>query len=185
MAKPGNQKLKILYILRLLENSDAHHPVTMKTILEVLGEHGIPAERKGIYDDMDALRDFGYEIVGMRGRNAGYYLEKKPGKDRIAVEAVSDAAEYFWLEGEEEIHLLCGRDAAEQIKRELGEAHIKERKEKKKKSEGEELILAGTCGPEFFGWLAGKGIDVRLINPAGAVKEFRRYLKEIRNLYKS
>ena len=77
MAKPGNQKLKILYIIRLLEESDEEHVVTTRDILEELESRGIPAERKGIYDDLEALRAFGFSIIGKRGRSAGYYLEDK------------------------------------------------------------------------------------------------------------
>ena len=48
--------------------------VTMQEILTQLSEHGISAERKSIYDDMEVLRDFGMEIKYHRGKPGGYYL---------------------------------------------------------------------------------------------------------------
>jgi len=79
MAKSSNQKLKILYILQLLwEKSDEDHPVSMGRILEELERRGICAERKSIYDDMEALRYFGMDICQKKGRDAGYFLVNRP-----------------------------------------------------------------------------------------------------------
>ena len=70
MARSERQKLKLFYIRDfLLRNSDEEHPVTMKQIIEHLAGHDIPAERKGIYSDLEALRDYGMDIV----QNAGNY----------------------------------------------------------------------------------------------------------------
>ncbi len=75
MAKSPKQKLKLLYLLKILwENSDDAHPCTMADIISQLWECGIIAERKTIYDDMDALREFGFDIIARRGKGAGYYL---------------------------------------------------------------------------------------------------------------
>ncbi len=203
MAKPGNQKLKLLYLLKLLEESDASHPVTMKRILEELQDRGIPAERKGIYDDLGALRDFGFSIVGKRGRSAGYYLEKGTGAEALfgtmaaavpvkKAEPVKQAAEpeqtkvpspYPWLSGNVNLELLCREDAASEILEELGEK-ASVRKKGKKKGGMTELKMKALPGPGFFGWLAGYGCRVRLTAPQQAVREYKKYLKEIRNMYK-
>ena len=64
MPKTDRQKLKLLYLRDfLLRYSDENHPVTMKQILEYLSENDIPAERKSIYSDMEALRSYGMDIV--------------------------------------------------------------------------------------------------------------------------
>lgn len=69
MARSSYQKLKLLYIMNfLLQNSDEEHPVTMKQIVEHLDRQGISAERKSIYDDLEALRLFGLDIVHVDGR---------------------------------------------------------------------------------------------------------------------
>lgn len=78
MARSENQKLKLLYILRLLQRkSDEEHPVSMSEILAYLEENGITAERKGVYSDLSALRDFGLDIVSQRGKSGGYFIGKR------------------------------------------------------------------------------------------------------------
>lgn len=53
MARSERQKLKLLYLVRLLEaESDQSHPVTVSRMLSYLEEHGIRAERKSVYDDL-------------------------------------------------------------------------------------------------------------------------------------
>ena len=72
MAKSANQKLKLLYLLRfLMQNSDEAHPLSMAQIIEELANNGISAERKSIYDDIEALRLFGVDIVQLKGKNGG------------------------------------------------------------------------------------------------------------------
>mgnify|MGYP000866382955 CR=1 FL=1 len=54
----NRQKLKLLYLMRMLEEeTDAEQGLTMAQILERLEAQGITAERKGIYRDIEALRD--------------------------------------------------------------------------------------------------------------------------------
>ena len=56
MAKSANQKLKLLYIARLLmKKSDENHLISTAQIIEELGRNGISAERKSIYSDINAL----------------------------------------------------------------------------------------------------------------------------------
>ena len=58
MAKSHNQKAKILYLERMLRESSTVRPISMQEILDRLGELGIRAERKSIYDDMaNATKD--------------------------------------------------------------------------------------------------------------------------------
>lgn len=76
MAKSSGQKLKLLYIVRLLEEeSSEDFPITTQRIIDYLSENGIASERKSIYDDMEKLRDFGYDILQNSSRKGGgYYL---------------------------------------------------------------------------------------------------------------
>ena len=73
------QKLKPLYIMDyLLHNSDEKHPVTMKQILGYLESRGIGAERKSVYNDIDALRQYGLDIVQAdSGKNAAYFIGQR------------------------------------------------------------------------------------------------------------
>jgi predicted DNA-binding transcriptional regulator YafY len=69
------QKLKLLYIKDyLLRNSDEGHPVTIPEIVEELARHGIKAERKTLYDDLEALRLYGLDILQSRGN---YYVGRR------------------------------------------------------------------------------------------------------------
>ena len=74
MAKSYNQKVKILYLEKMLRESGEDRVVTMQEILTKLLECGIQAERKSIYDDIEALRSFGMDVKFRRGRPGGYYL---------------------------------------------------------------------------------------------------------------
>ncbi len=72
MAKQSGQKLKLLVLSRILtEETDEDHPLTATELAEKLAEEGIPAERKSIYSDLDALTEAGYDIINTK---RGYFL---------------------------------------------------------------------------------------------------------------
>ena len=72
MAKSPNQKLKLLILKDfLLRRSDENHPVTIPQIIEELARYDIKAERKSIYDDLEALRLYGLDIIQSKGN---YYV---------------------------------------------------------------------------------------------------------------
>ena len=59
----------------LLDNTDETHSLTMPEIVTALNEYGISAERKSIYDDIEALRVFGMDIIGEKsGRTFMYHV---------------------------------------------------------------------------------------------------------------
>ena len=67
MAKSSGQKLKLLYLIKMLqENTDENHPMSTPDIIKYLENQGIHAERKSIYSDMESLADFGYDVVQVR-----------------------------------------------------------------------------------------------------------------------
>ncbi len=64
MPKSWGQKVKILYVLDILRKySDEENPLTANEICEYLSQQGIEAERKSVYADIEALTDFGYDII--------------------------------------------------------------------------------------------------------------------------
>lgn len=78
MPKSPDQKLKILYLIKLFsEETDEQHTVTMAEIIDYLASKGIKAERKSIYSDLDALDLMGYEIINRREAPSGYYLASR------------------------------------------------------------------------------------------------------------
>lgn len=79
MARSSNQKLRLLYLERFLaRRTDEDHPVSTAQILEYLEGQGIPAERKTIYDDIEALQTFGLDVQSVRrGSSTGYFLGER------------------------------------------------------------------------------------------------------------
>ena len=78
MPKSSNQKLKLLVLSRyLLRQSDENHPVTIPQMIEELNRYEIKAERKSLYDDLEALRTFGLDVVGQKGKNGGYFIASR------------------------------------------------------------------------------------------------------------
>ena len=62
----------------LLRNSDENHPVSVAQLIAELERHGISAERKSIYDDIESLRDYGMDIIQTSaGKNSGYYAASR------------------------------------------------------------------------------------------------------------
>ncbi len=75
MAKSPNQKTKLLHLARmLLRQTDEEHPLTVAQLIESLGREGIKAERKSIYDDLEALRLFGLDIQCRKGKAPGWFI---------------------------------------------------------------------------------------------------------------
>ena len=73
MAKKSNQKLKILYLAKILnENTNDDNGITMPQIIEKLESYGISADRKTIYMDIEELRNYGMDILSEK-RGAHYY----------------------------------------------------------------------------------------------------------------
>lgn len=74
MAKLSNQKLKLIYLMRImLEKTDEMHGITMKEIIAELGVYGVPAGRKSIYNDMENLRECGIDIISIQKNRTYYY----------------------------------------------------------------------------------------------------------------
>lgn len=79
MPKSSNQKIKILYLMRiLLEKTDETHVLNASELIAELAFYGIRAERKTIYDDIEALRLFGLDIVYRKEPPAGYFIASRP-----------------------------------------------------------------------------------------------------------
>jgi predicted DNA-binding transcriptional regulator YafY len=74
MAKGNNQKLKIVYLMKIfLEKTDETHSITMPEIISELERYGVSAERKSIYSDIENLRLYGMDIIGEQRERTYYY----------------------------------------------------------------------------------------------------------------
>lgn len=78
MAARRGQKLKLLYIVKILTQlTDEEHPMSATEICEHLAECGVTAERKSIYNDIECLVSFGYDIIFTRTPKNGYFLASR------------------------------------------------------------------------------------------------------------
>lgn len=78
MPKSPKQKQKLLYIAKyIMEETDENHVVTTPNLIAYLAANDIKAERKSIYDDIDTLIDFGFDIVRKDGPKGGYFLASR------------------------------------------------------------------------------------------------------------
>lgn len=79
MPRSEGQKIKLICLLKIFfRYTDEKHRITVPQILELLAAQGISAERKSIYNDIDSLRELGFDIIQQRGRGGGYYLASRP-----------------------------------------------------------------------------------------------------------
>ncbi len=88
-----NQKMKILYLQDIfIRKTDENNIFDATEICDILfKEYGIKAERKSIYDDIDALRSYGMDIINVRTPKRGYYLKSRkfePAEIRLLTDAV-------------------------------------------------------------------------------------------------
>lgn len=77
MAVQSN-KMKILYLMQiLLQRTDEKHMMSANELAAALQEYGLKAERKSIYADIEALQNYGLDIVQQKGSNPGYYVASR------------------------------------------------------------------------------------------------------------
>lgn len=78
MAGNPNPKMKLLRVWDILrDHSDEDHPISAAEICRHLEKYGIPAERKGIYKDIEILQDYGLDIIPTKTPTAGYFLAER------------------------------------------------------------------------------------------------------------
>ena len=114
MPKSDNQKLKILYILDYLQkNSHEEHPVRASELIEYLqNHHNITCERKSIYSDIEALKEYGVDIVNIRGANGGYYIASRNfelPELKLLIDAVQSSRYLTVKKSRELIEKLCNQ----------------------------------------------------------------------------
>ena len=112
MPNVSEKKLKLLYLARFLwERTDGQHAVTLSQMMEELEARGISAERKSLYDDLETLRRFGFDIRTRKGRTFEYYLAERPFSEkdlRCLVDAVRSDSELSKRRSGELVKKLVG-----------------------------------------------------------------------------
>lgn len=95
MKTPSKQKLRLLYIIDILsKKSDEEHPISATQIMEYLrDDYGIDCERKTVYDCIECLNEYGYEIIKSQSPR-GYFMTPyyfEPAELRLLIDAVQSA----------------------------------------------------------------------------------------------
>ena len=107
MARSVQQTLKLLYLKDFLSRyTDEDHPATTPEILSYLASQGISAERKTLYTDMQALMDYGLDIVRTPGHR-GWFLGARDfelAELKLLVDAVQSSK---FLSERKSLELIC------------------------------------------------------------------------------
>ena len=111
MPKSDNQKLKILYILDYLQkNSHEDHPVRANELITMLNSHNISCDRKTVYSDIQALQDYGVDIISNPGKNGGYFIGQRifePYELKLLIDAVQSSRYLTESKSRDLIAKLC------------------------------------------------------------------------------
>ena len=109
MAKRSGQKLRLLYLYRImLEQTDSSSGITLGAISRELEKYGIYAERKTLYDDIETLRVFGVDIQTQRSRGVKYSLCQRP-LSPLAAKLIWDALKDSHALSEKDKNKLMGK----------------------------------------------------------------------------
>ena len=127
MPKGTNQKLKLYYLSRIMtELTDDEHFITMPEIQRELEGYGVTADRKSLYDDLEALRVLGIDVIGEKdGRNYVYHVGKKQfeiAELKLLVDAIQSSKFITEKKSNELIKKLTGLASnyeASQLKRQV------------------------------------------------------------------
>ena len=78
MAKSSNQKLKLLYLLKMLEEkTDEENAMSINEMIGELERYGVSAERKSIYDDLEALKHYGLDVASRKSKTTEYFVASR------------------------------------------------------------------------------------------------------------
>ena len=192
MAKSRNQKGKILVLEHLLQGTGESRIVTMQEILDKLLEYGITAERKSIYDDIEALREFGLDVQYKRGRPGGYYLageqEIAAAPESVHTKEEAGISKNAETEKKSEPVIIYKENTLDKEEIQNTEKAMKLQCDASREKEIREYFgsygVPHIAGPKFYGWLAMMGKDVHILKPKKTAASYRDYLKTLAKEYK-
>jgi predicted DNA-binding transcriptional regulator YafY len=126
MPRSSNQKLKPLYLARiLLERTDENNTLTARGIIDALAAYDIPANRKSVYDDIEALQHFWLDVSHRGGKDGGYFIASRDfelPELKLLVDAVQSSRFITGKKSEEligKLSKLTSDPQAKQLKRQV------------------------------------------------------------------
>ncbi len=109
----------------LLRNTDEQHPMTAQQLQAALADEGYSCERKALYRHLEALSDFGLDLVFSNTPPRGYYVASRDfelPELRLLVDAVQSSRFISMKKSEEligKLGALASRHEARQIRKGL------------------------------------------------------------------
>lgn len=122
MATHGNKKRILCLLQILMERTDEEHILNAIDLCSILkAEYDLEADRRTIYSEVDALSDFGIDIVQIKGKNPGYYIGSRDfelAEVKILVDAVQSSKFVSAKKSQElikKLEKLCSEQQAKQL----------------------------------------------------------------------
>ena len=142
MGKELN-KIKLLFLHDIFtRQTDKDHVYSANELCDLLSEYGISCERKSIYSDIEALKEYGMDIVNVRSPKRGYYLNERKfdvAEVRLLIDAVQ-AAKFISSKKTKALIYKIGNLLSEFQEEELREQIYVERSFKSEKEDLYEII---------------------------------------------
>ena len=74
----GSVRNRVLAVLRILiRNTDEDKTLTTPELIELLNGQGITADRRSIYEDIEAINNAGWEVLRSDTGKRGYYFASR------------------------------------------------------------------------------------------------------------
>lgn len=126
MPRKENQKQKIVRLIEIfMSRTDSRNGLSMPEIVSALGEYGISAERKSIYDDFLTLGELGFEVEKLDTRPPRYYISE-PIFELAELKLLTDAVQSSKFITEErtkqlisKLKLFAGKNGSRELSRQV------------------------------------------------------------------
>ena len=173
VARRGGQKSKLLVLYQLLlKKGDEEAPISTPELIEALEREGIPAERKSIYTDMEALREFGLDVQLCRGRGGGWFVGEREfqlPELKLLVDAVQSSRFISRKKSEALIRKLSALTSEHQAKQLRRQVYV----DRRVKTDNESVYYAIDCLHTAIA--AGRAVTFQYFDyGVGKEKVFRR-----------
>ena len=75
MAESSARKIKLLLLYEILrKQTDEQNPMTTQELSAALQDYGITVSRQTLYEDIEVLNHYGFDIVSEKGKKNRYYI---------------------------------------------------------------------------------------------------------------
>lgn len=126
MPRSEKQKQKLIRLLEIfMTRTDSRNGLSMPELISALGEYGINAERKSIYDDFLTLSELGFEVEKLDTRPPRYYISE-PIFELAELKLLTDAVQSSKFITEErtrqlisKLKLFAGKNGAKELSRQV------------------------------------------------------------------